>query len=499
VSSEQVKTATWIVAAVVLGLSAYLNLPRNMEMESQDKVNTPLFTEYQPSSVWEIQIQQPPSAAFKLRDKNASSVEQLTVKRQANRGWELVEFEAYPAENAARLGLLAALLDDLKVLEVVSESATDGELAEYGLLPPDATEGSDSQKGTRIKLSTSGQVVVGDLVVGKSIPATEQATATAYVRPAAEKVIYRVALEKAELTTALVDWINPNVLGIKGPPNMQTFGPTFRTVEKIEVGTPKTGRSDGDAYRAEFKFGELVELDKLYGFENSQWTPVTKQRLPSSVEFTQAWRSGLDVVPALLVPIYVKRKQPELQAIFRSTGVDANTNLGELAGMGFAVEDFPDGPRVIGETGLMSVTTKGGVRFHFSVGRPGADETVPVLIYADLISDSGLSQPVLGQLPAEASDWPDDRKAAETEKLQREFAKQTEDWKLFNQQRGQDLANLNERLAPWVFYMPMEYVVKAIPSFRLGESAEIPVETTTEATVPSATTATDPAGTKSDE
>lgn len=480
-SSENIKTGAWVVAAAVLGGLAFLNLPKPIEMESQEKVNTSMFAEYQPSSVWQIEIQQPASADFKQRNPDAG-VEQLTVKKHPNRGWEMVEYDSYPAENSAKLGVLSAMLNDLKILEVVSESASDRDLAEYGLLLPDASDATDAQKGTRVKLSTSGQEVVGELLVGKPVVTNDQTAATAYVRPPSEKVIYRVALDKSQLSASMIDWTNPNVLGIKGPPNIRTFGPTFRIVEQMDVATPQQGRADCDAYRVEFKFGDQVALVKVSTFENSQWTATALPRLPNSVEFVQGWREGLDLVSTLLLPIYVKRKSPELQSTFQSGQLTSDSDLRELKELGFAVEGFEDGPKLVGETGLLSVFTRGGIRFHFAVGRSLADRMAPVIVYADLVRNSGLAEPVMGQLPAESVDWPEDRKATETETLQREYNRQMEEWKLYNQQRSQDLTNLNERLSPWVFYMPHVYVVRAIPSFRLSQTATPAPETTPEST-----------------
>lgn len=468
-SSENIKTGAWVVAAAVLGGLAFFNLPKPIEVESQAKVNTSMFAEYQPSSVWQIEIQQPPSADFKQRNPNAT-VEQLTVKRHPNRGWEMVEYDSYPAENSFKLGDLSAILNDLKILEVVSESASDRDLAEYGLLAPDAAEATDAQKGTRVKLSTSGQAVVGDLLVGKPVVTNDQTAATAYVRPPSEKVIYRVALDKSKLSAAMVEWTNPSILGIKGPPNVRAFGPTFRIVEQMDVATPQQGRADCDSYRVAFTFSDQVSSVKLSTFENSQWTSTDLQQLPSSAEFEQGWRQGLALVSTLLFPAYVKRKSPELQSTFQSGPLSSDSNLRELKELGFAVEGFDDGARLVGETGLLSVFTRGGIRFHFAVGRSLADRTAPVIVYADLVRDSGLAEPVMGQLPAESVDWPEDRKASETETLQREYNRQMEEWKLHNQQRGQDLKNLNDRMSPWIFYMPYDYVVRAIPSFRLSQS-----------------------------
>lgn len=471
-NTESTKTGAWIVAACILGVAAFMYLPQRIELESQAKVNEPMFPTYQPSSVWEIQIQSPPTADFKRRQTATAVVEQLTAKRFANRGWELLEFESYPAENTQRLGLLAAILNDLKILEVISENASDNELAEYGLLAPDAADGgADSQKGTRLKLQTSSAEIIGDLIVGKSIPANNQAVATAYVRPASEKVIYRVGLDKSALTTALVDWINPSMLGIPGPADLPSFGPTFRTVESIEVSTARQGRPNGDPYRAEFTYGDPVKLERLSTFDGSEWVSVPLQRLPASVEFGQTWRRGLDIVPAFLLPVYTQVKSPALQTVFRTAALSASVELGELADLGFSWEEFKDGPRMVGETGLLSVGTRGGVRFHFSIGRAKSDTTVPVIIYADIAPSDAQPAPEIGQLPEEAAEWSEEKRAMEMEALQRAHAQEMEEWNLFNKQRNSDLASLNERLAPWIYFLPVQYVEQALPNFKLSETA----------------------------
>lgn len=474
-SSESTKTGAWIVAAGILAVAAFAYLPQQIELESQAKVNEPLFPDYQPSGIWEIRIQRSPSAEFKQRQPSAGGMETLTIKRHANRGWELLEFAAYPAENTQRLGSLSTILNELKILEVISENAGDDELADYGLLEPENTTAEESQKGIRLRLSLSSDEAVGDVIVGRAVPAKDQAAATAYIRPSSEKVIYRVGLDKSKLTTALVDWINPNLLGIPGPPDLGSFGPTFRTVELIEANTPASGRQDCDPYRAEFRYGEQVSVGNLSTYENSEWVPSSWERLPASVEFGQAWKRGLDVVPAFLLPRYVQLKTPALQAVFRSPRFAADTDLGMLAPLGFMIESFAEGPRLIGETGLISVNTKGGIRFHFAIGRAVKDETAPVVIYADLAPEVGLAKPELGELPGEAAGWSDEQKATETETLKRTYAQQLEEWNLFNQQRDQDLASLNERLSTWVYYMPTAFVQQAVPSIRF--SVEPPATT----------------------
>lgn len=471
-NTESIKTGVWIVAACILGVTAFLYLPQRIELESQAKVNEPMFPTYKPESVWEIQIQRSPTAEFKSRRSDAAVVEQLTVKRFANRGWELLEFESYPAENRQRLGLLSAILNDLKILEVISENASDNELAEYGLLAPDSADGgADSQKGTLLKLRTSAAEIIGEVIVGKSIPAKDQAVATAYVRPASEKVIYRVGLDKTNLTTALVDWINPSVLGIPGPADLPSFGPTFRTIETIEVSTARQARPNSDPYRAEFTYGDPVKLEKLSTVEGAGWVSVPLQRLPASVEFGQSWKRGLDIVPAFLLPVYTQVKSPTHQAVFRTANLSAGIEMGELADLGFSLEEFPDGPRVVGETGLLSVGTRGGVRFHFSIGRAKGDTTAPVIIYADIAPSDRQTAPEMGQLPEAAAEWSDEKRAMEMEVLQRGHAQEMEEWNLFNKQRNLDLASLNERLAPWIYFLPVQYMEQALPSFRLSETA----------------------------
>ena len=473
-STEQVKTAAWLAIAAALSILAFLNLPKAIELESQAKVNQALFPAYQASSIWEIHIQQPPTAEYKLRRPTAV-VEQLTAKRSAGRGWELLEYAGFPAENTQRIGQLSAILNDLKILEVVSENASATELAEYGLLETGGAEGLPSQRATRLKLSTSEQTVVGDLLVGKSIPAKDQAVATAYVRPYSDSAIYRVALDKDLLRTSLLEWINPNPLSIQGPPDLPRLGPAFRVVTRIEVGTPQTGRPNSDPYRADFKYSEPVSLENLFTVDGGQWQSIPKSRLPASLEFTQGWRRGMDVVPALLFLLDVKRKSPAAVELFLQGTPAPEKGLAELPELGFAFETAESGSRLVGETGQMTVVTEGGVQFHFAAGRVTAENSVPVVIYANLRPDVDLPPPTLGELPPESVDWPEEKRASELDNLRRELARQTEDWERFQQQRQQDLTMTNERLAQWIFYLPAEYVTRAIPDLRLGpvQAAEV--------------------------
>jgi hypothetical protein len=147
--------------------------------------------------------------------------------------------------------------------------------------------------------------------------------------------------------------------------------------------------------------------------------------------------------------------------------------------MGFAFETTGTESRLVGETGQMTVVTEEGVQFHFAVGRATPENSVPVVIYANLRTEAERAPPELGELPPESADWSEEKRNTELDNLRRELARQTEDWQRFQQQRQQDLTMTNERLAPWIFYLPAEYVTRAIPDLRLGPAQATMPENTT--------------------
>lgn len=489
--TETIKSLLWVLAAVILAVVAVTNLPQRIELENQARVNEPLFPAYQSSSVWTIEIQKPPGQDYASENPGAT-VEQLTVKRTANRGWELVEFQSFPADNTQRIGQLSSLLNDLKVLEVVSENATEAEMSDYGVLDPTAGTGTNSQVGTRLRLIDANQTPVGDLIVGTPIPQQGQTAATAYVRPADDKAIYRVAFNKSALTTNLVDWINPNPLSIQAPAGVPSLGPAFRTTQTIVVETPLAGRANSDPYRATFQFGEQVRLLELQTAVENQWSSIPAQRLPSSPDFTQAWRGGMQVVPAFFLLSKVTRLSEGLQGELRRVSLNAAMDAGELEPLGIRVQTAGDETQLTGESGRMLVSVQGGVQFEFAVGKPSErGDLVPVLIHASLDNEGLLPEPKLAQLPEESAEWPADQRTREEEKLRREHAQRVQEWNQRNQQIAVDLDLLNERLSAWVFWMPTAYVYQAMPDLRLAKNTVSESATPTPAPVEEAGNAAD--------
>jgi len=470
-NTEQLKTLIWLAAALLLSITALVHLPPRIELESQAKVNEALFGEYQASNVWAIEIQRPASQDFRRRNPTAV-VEQLTVKRTANRGWELLEYQSYPAENSQRIGLISGLLSNLKVLEVVSESASPTELAEYELLPPEEESGPESQKATLIKVSDASQNVLGELLVGRIVAQTGQARQTVYVRPANENAIYRVAMDKEQLTTNLLDWVNPNPLGLELPAGGPVIGPAFRVVERVHVSTPPEGRQDSDPYRAAFRFDEQLALENLATYTAGQWTTIPVRRLPASPEFNQNWRMGVRMVPSIVAMIDVKRKSDGLAGDLRTAVLPANLDAGELESLGIRLDKDEDGqPHLLGSSGNLRVQVEGGLQFQLALGEPNEAGLLPMVIHASPDSQRPLPRPEMEDLPAEAEDWEEDRRQRELENRQRDHNRRLDEWTRRTQQVAQDLESLNGRLAPWIFMVPTDYAMRAVPGIRLGQGA----------------------------
>jgi hypothetical protein len=372
---------------------------------------------------------------------------------------------------------------------VISENATEQELAQYGLLAPEtltepASTEEAAKRGARLKLSDANQEVVGDLVVGKVIAQQGQSAATAYVRPFNDQGIYRVTLNKELLTTNLADWVNPNPLGLQAPAGVPTLGPATRVVERIEVSTAPAGRPESDPYRAEFRMSEPIVLLKLETFSDGQWAPIPAQRLPASNEFTQTWRVGLQVVPAFFLLSDVQVKSEGLQQELRKGEIRAGMDVSELEDLGLRLETVQDAVTLTGQSGTMVVHAQGGLRFHFALGKINSGDLIPTIVYATLDPAAIRPRPEMGTLPAEAAEWPADRRTQETETLQREHARRVEDWTAANRQLTQELTLLNDRLATWIYYLPARYALQAIPNIRLGTATETPPQLPAETAPP---------------
>ena len=482
--TEQVKTLSLVAVAAVLSLLAFSFQPRTVEVENQAKVNEPLFPTYESSEVWSIEIEKPVST---IASTSSASVEKITVRR-TSRGWEIPEYDNYPAGNSQLIGLISGILDQLNVLEVVSESATDEELAEYGVMKPGESVGTPDKEGVRLKLSDAGQTEIGELIVGIEAAGTDGAKKSYYVRLASEQAIYRVALAKQGLSTRLLDWVNPNLLGIKPPPGINVSGSPIRELQRMVVSTPSTGRAGSDSYRADFSMGAQVILKKLETFQEGQWQVTPVQRVPASADFSQTWVAALQTMPAVVLISDVEAKTAGLARDLKAGLIHPGMDLSEFEALGISIVETPEENYLMGEAGRAKVEVNGGLQFQMVFGRSNERELTPVVIYATQNTDKMPSRPKLKELPAESSDWGEDKKQKEQLSLAREFNKATEDWDKMSQGVVQEVELINSQLSPWIYYVPTAFVVQTIPDIRLTEVKATPAPTTPAPTTPAPTT-----------
>ena len=307
VSRESVKTSVMIALAAVTFLVAYLYMPQAIELKNQARVNESLFAEYEPSNVWTIELEGPVDPKSNLA-LSPEGMEKLTIRRN-NRGWFIEEFSDYPAGNNKLIGTVVPVLNELKVLEVVSENPTDEELKEYGVVSPDGVNTNADEVGTRLNLLDATNTSVGELIVGKV--ASGAANGTYYVRSTTESGIFRVQINKQELSPSLLNWVDPNVLSIKAPEALAMPNRGVRELTSVLVSTGEQGRTSGSAYRALFDF-EGSPLKRLEEWRNGQWTSTSWNRIPGENTFLQNWLGYVSAVPTVVYMADVKKKTATL-------------------------------------------------------------------------------------------------------------------------------------------------------------------------------------------
>lgn len=476
-SRETVKTVGLIGMALVLSLVAFLYMPKPIQLENQARVNENLFPEYQAADVWTIQLEGPIGNDADLA-VSTTGVQQITIQR-TNRGWFIEDFENYPAGNNQLIGRIAPVLNNLKVLEVISESPSEQELREYGVLEPSLGNSNPEEAGIRLSLLDATKSPIGELIIGKM--ARGSGTESYYVRSLLEAGIYRVQISKAELSPFLFNWIDPNLMEIAAPEGLPVVNRGFREVDQLMVSTGKSPIGETDPYRAVFKF-EGTPLRKLETLKDGQWITISPDRLPpSSPNLGQPWLDALLGVPAVALMADVKKKSTALAQAFEAGAINENMDLSELQELGFRLDKDGDEVIIAGASGRAVIDARRGMRFQLSFGLPNAAGHVPMILYAQTPTSGLPSAPVREELPEESKDWDEEKRKRELDLIERRFQEARGNYQQVMQQLERDRLTVNQRVAPWIYYIPRGILARFIPSIDLVPAADTSVTPAAEA------------------
>ena len=204
--NENAKTITFAVIAAVLGLGAYVSLPK-VGVSEKDVVDSvvgkPLFEKFTDPTV---------ASTLKIVKYDATQVRiaPFELARDKKSGaWIIPSHSSYPADAASQVSKVANAFIGLKILSVESTKADDQKL--YGVVEPDAArmEAGETAFGSLVRMQDDKGESLVDIIVGKTVRDDDTKR---YVRKTGSDAIYTANFDPAPLTTDFSAWIEGDLL-----------------------------------------------------------------------------------------------------------------------------------------------------------------------------------------------------------------------------------------------------------------------------------------------
>ncbi|MEX0793944.1 MAG: DUF4340 domain-containing protein [Pirellulaceae bacterium] len=201
--SEMIKTVLFLGVASALAIGAVLSRPQNTTRSLDERVGQPLFEEF-------TDPLQPASMRITRYDPATLDVIPFEVT-QTSKGWIIETKDGYPANATEQMALAANNLIDLKILDIVSDTA--GQHAEFGVIEPnpDTLSASDIGVGKMVVIRDDKKKVLANLIIGV---ADTDKPENCYVRIPGQDPVYLVTLDPKVFTTDFTTWIDRDLLQI---------------------------------------------------------------------------------------------------------------------------------------------------------------------------------------------------------------------------------------------------------------------------------------------
>jgi hypothetical protein len=262
--TEMRKTLTFAGAAVVLAALAVATTPRQKapdEFFDQGETFFPDFTD--PNSARTLEVV--------TWDEATGSAVPFKVTYQGGR-WTIPSHHGYPADGKDRLAKTAAGVIGVTKDDFRTDNAADYEAC--GVVDPlDTSNPSASGRGQRVTIKGDNDVVLADLIIGKSFEGRE---GFRLVRVPGEKRVYGARIN-LEVSTQFKDWIEPDLMMIDKEEIDRVVLKDYSIDEatgRLNVRDEVTVNKDGDSWKMTgtpagkevdtYKVGNLVRaVDEL--------------------------------------------------------------------------------------------------------------------------------------------------------------------------------------------------------------------------------------------
>ena len=202
--SEAVKTVTFAGIAVLVAVAAYVSArPTDYSAEEVDETGQQLFADFNDPLK---------AASLEIIEFDAETATPRAFKVQQVGGrWSIPSHHNYPTDAENQLADAATSVIGLKILNHVSDEASDHEL--YGVLDPAPDSGSPKAGakgvGTKVTIADSSGKALADLIIGKEQPDRAE---NRFVRRSGQNRVYLVKVSTSDLSTKFEDWIEDDLL-----------------------------------------------------------------------------------------------------------------------------------------------------------------------------------------------------------------------------------------------------------------------------------------------
>ena len=218
------KTAVFVIAAVVLGLAAYVVAPRKRVPELFDDQGTLFYSPFDPLGCTAVEV-----TRFD-EEENAAKVFKVHFKENL---WTIPSHEDYPADAKEQLGKTAAVVNGLKKGAIRSDQKKD--FPKFGVVDPLDGSPSAEGRGKRLILRDATGKILSDLIIGKSV---ENRWDQYYVRKPESKRIYACEIDASNISTRFADWVETDLLKVPKDKIKQIVLDNYRVDEATFVKVP---------------------------------------------------------------------------------------------------------------------------------------------------------------------------------------------------------------------------------------------------------------------
>ncbi len=237
--TETRKTIVFAGAALVLAALAVATTPRQKAPDEFFDQGQPFFPDFtDPNSARTLEVVE--------WDEATGSAVPFKVQYQGGR-WTIPSHHGYPADGKDRLAKTAAGVIGITKDDFRTDNAADYEAA--GVIDPlDAASPSAKGRGKRVTIKGDNDVVLADLIIGKSFEGRE---GFSLVRVPGEKRVYGARIN-LDVSTKFKDWIEPDLMMIDKE-EIDRFTLKDYSIEettgRLDVRDEVTLTKDGDTWK----------------------------------------------------------------------------------------------------------------------------------------------------------------------------------------------------------------------------------------------------------